>query len=178
MLENMRVKHYRNGIPIPNLFDKQRWSKTRYGAYCLPKNDTVGYKNKYGVLYNYYALINNNKLSPKGWHIPTERECMELINYLGGISFAGEKIKTNILELWKSENVVATNESGFNGVPAGGSGKMGEFGEVGHYATWWSSTSYDSLYAWHWGIFPIKKSIRSNPGHKSSGFSVRCIKDN
>ena len=102
---------------------------------------------------------------------------MTLINYLGGKEIAGVKIKDNISNLWKSKNTYATNESGFSGLPAGGRGQFGSAGDVGYYATWWSSTSYDSLYAWHWGLYPDKASIRSNPGHKASGFSVRCIKD-
>ncbi len=177
MLENLKATHYRNGISIPNMYDNSDWEHSRNGAYCMVNNDSINYKTTYGLLYNFYAVVNKNNLSPKGWHIPTEEECMELINYLGGESVAGEKIKANLPELWNVKNIEATNESGFSGLPAGGRGRLGEAGEVGNYATWWSTTSYDSLYAWHWGLYPNKKGIRSNPGHKASGFSVRCIKD-
>lgn len=177
MLENLKVTHYRNGTPIPNVYDNDKWRFAKDGAYCLVNNDTGYYKKTYGALYNFYAVVNVNKLSPQGWHLPTEKECQVLINYLGGNEIAGEKIKDNSQNLWRSKNNFATNESGFSGLPAGGRGRLGSACDVGYYATWWSSTSYDSLYAWHWGVHPDKKSIRSNPGHMSSGFSVRCIKD-
>jgi uncharacterized protein (TIGR02145 family) len=177
MLENLKVTHYRNGIAIPNVSVNEKWSTASTGAYCLVNNDSAEYKQIFGVLYNFYAVNNKNKLCPVGWHIPTESECMTLINYLGGKEIAGGKIKDNSSNLWKSKDTYATNESGFSGFPAGGRGRLGSADDVGYYATWWSSTSYDSLYAWHWGLYPDKESIRSNPGHKASGFSVRCIKD-
>lgn len=177
MAENLKVTHYRDGTPIPNIYNNDKWPAAKSGAYCMVKNDSIGYKNTYGVLYNFFAVNNKHKLSPEGWHIPSKVECMKLINYLGGIESAGEKIKNNISKLWKSSKSFAQDESGFSALPAGGRGRLGSPGDVGFYATWWSSTSYDSMYAWHWGVFPDKPGIRSNPGHKASGFSVRCIKD-
>ncbi len=177
MVENLKVTFYRDGTPIPNVYDNDKWPLALEGAYCLVNNDSTKYKDTYGILYNFHAVSNSHKLCPEGWHIPSESECMTLFNYLGGKSVAGGKIKDNRSKLWKSENTYATNESGFCGVPSGGRGRLGSAGEVGNYATWWSSTSYDSLYAWHWGLYPDKNSIRSNPGHKASGFSVRCIRD-
>ena len=177
MMENLQVTHYRNGVPIPNVYDNDKWTNDVYGAYCMVNNDSINYKNTYGVLYNFYAVANKDSLCPKGWHVPTQKECMKLINFLGGESVAGKKIKANRPDLWNVDNFEATNESGFAGLPAGGRGRLGEPCDVGYYATWWSSTSYDSLYTWHWGLYPDKNSIRSNPGHKSSGFSVRCIKN-
>lgn len=177
MLENLKVTHYKNGIPIPKVHNNDQWSQSYKGAYCLVNDDINYYKQTFGALYNYYTVTNNNILCPEGWHVPTKEECLTLINYLGGNETVGEKIKDNSQNLWRSGNDYATNESGFSGLPAGGRGKYGSAGEVGYYATWWSSTSTDKVYAWHWGVYPDKKGIRSNPGHKLSGFSVRCIKD-
>lgn len=176
MAENLKVTHYRNGKPIPNIYDNDKWSNALTGAYCLVGNDSVDYKKTYGVLYNFNA-VKNDQLCPEGWHVPTESECMTLINYLGGKDVAGIKLKDNDSNLWSSNKSSGTNESGFSGLPAGGRGRYGSAGEVGYYATWWSSTSYDSMYAWHWGLYPEKDGIRYNPGHKASGFSVRLIKD-
>ncbi len=177
MVENLRVTHYRDGTPIPNVFYDDRWPHATDGAYCMVDNDSTEYKDTYGVLYNFYAVSNTRNLCPKGWHVPSESECMTLIDYLGGTGVAGSKIKDNSSNLWRAKDTYATNQSGFSGLPAGGRGRFGSAGEVGYYATWWSSTSYDSAYAWHWGLYPHKNSIRSNPGHKASGFSVRCVKD-
>lgn len=177
MAENLKTAHYRNGIRIPNFFNEELWTNTKTGAYCLNKNDSVGYKKTYGALYNFYAVADSNNLCPEGWHVPTQSECMTLINYLGGKDAAGIRLKDNRTGLWNIKDKQAGNESGFSGLPAGGRGKKGPVDEVGNYATWWSSSSVDSLYAWHWGLYPDRPGIRSNPGHKASGFSVRCIKD-
>ena len=178
MTENLKVTHYNDGTPMPKVQEKELWSEKKKGAYCLIENDTSDGKTKYGILYNYYVVNNGRKLAPDGWHIPSEEECMELINYLGGVQTAGIKVKDNSTSLWKSMFEKFDSESGFNGLPAGGRGKLGAACDVGYYATWWSSTSYDSLYAWHWGLYPNRDGIRANPGHKASGFSIRCIKDN
>lgn len=176
MVENLRVTHYRDGTPIPNVQNDEEWQHATGGAYCTG-DDSTEYKSTYGLLYNFHAVSNSRNLCPEGWHVPSEAECMTLIDYLGGESVAGCLIKDNSSGLWKNNSGCATNESGFTGLPAGGRGRLGGPGEVGYYATWWSSTSCDSLYAWHWGLHPAKAGIRSNPGHKASGFSVRCIKD-
>lgn len=177
MGENLKVTHYRDGTPIPNVPDNDRWPLATDGAYCMVDKGSTDYKETYGLLYNFYAVQNGCNLCPEGWHVPSESECMILIQFLGGTDVAGRKIKDNSSNLWKNKNTRATHESGFSGLPAGGRGQFGSAGDVGYYATWWSSTSYDSLFAWHWGLFPDKDGIRSNPGHKASGFSVRCIKD-
>ena len=177
MTENLRVTRYRDGTPIPNVFDNAAWPNAEDGAYCLVGNDSIEYKRTYGILYNFHAVSNDHGLAPKGWRIPTEAECLTLIEYLGGWGIAGGKIKDNRQNLWKHRNTIATNESGFSALPSGGRGRFGSPGDVGYYATWWSSTSTEADYAWHWGLFPDKPGIRANPGHKASGFSVRCIKD-
>jgi len=177
MAENLKVTHYRDGTPIPNVDDDEEWSLLTKGAYCLYQNNPSTYKETYGALYNFYSVNDIRGLSPEGWHVPTAAEWRELINYLGGNDVAGGKMKDIGSSLWKLPNIGASNKSGFSGLPAGGHGRLGSASDVGYYATWWSSTSYDSIYAWHWGLYPDKNNIRFNPGHKASGFSVRCIRD-
>ncbi len=177
MAENLKVTHYRDGTPIPNVYDNDRWPHAKNGAYCMVDNDSTEYKDTYGLLYNFYAVNNSRGLSPEGWHVPTATEWRKLIEYLGGNDVAGGKMKEISSNLWKIPTPGSSNESGFSGLPAGGRGRLGSAGDVGYYATWWSSTSYDSIYAWHWGLYPDKNNIRFNPGHKASGFSVRCVKD-
>ena len=35
MAENLKVTHYQNGIPIPNVYNDKKWSDTKNGAYCM-----------------------------------------------------------------------------------------------------------------------------------------------
>jgi len=177
MAENLKVTHFQDGTIIPQIQDDDKWQKAIQGACCTIEIDSINYEKTYGLLYNYYAIINKHNICPEGWHVPTKEECMELLGYLGGFNKAGKKLKDNSSNLWIIPEGEATNISGFTGLPGGGRGRKGSSGEVGYYATWWSSTSHDDDYAWHWGVYPVKSGIRANAGHKASGFSVRLIKD-
>lgn len=176
MAENLKVTHYNDGTIIPLVLDEGEWSLLTKGAYCVPEKNSKSYQNTFGVLYNFYTVINNRNLCPDGWRMPTTSEWETLINYLGGVEIAGGQMKKIDSNLWKVLIKNANNNSGFSAIPAGGRGRLGSIGDIGNYATWWSSTSADSIFAWHWGLYPDKNEIRFNPGHKTSGFSVRCIK--
>lgn len=177
MAENLKVTHYRDGSPIPDAQGDEEWAHLQEGAYCLFPKDPSDYKATYGCLYNFYAVDDRRGLAPEGWHVPTASEWRELAKNLGGDTIGGSKMKDTLSNLWKIVPPGSSNASGFSALPAGGRGRRGEFGEVGNYATWWSSTSYDSMNAWHWGLHPDKNSLRYNPGHKASGFSVHCVKN-
>lgn len=176
MAENLKVTHYNDGTIIPFVLDNETWSLTKEGAYCVSNEKSHYYKDTYGALYNFYAVIDSRKICPDGWHVPTANEWEILINFLGGVDAAGKQMRKTDTNLWQFKLMDVNNSIGFSAVPAGGRGRMGSFGEVGFYATWWSSTSEDSIFAWHYGLYPNKNNIRYNPGHKASGFSVRCIK--
>ncbi len=174
--ENLQVTRYRDGTPLPQIQAEAEWSRLATGAYCLSENEPEAYKRIYGLLYNYYAVTDERRLCPEGWHVPSKQEWQELEDYLGGPDVAGGRMKDRRSGLWPGPLGTA-EESGFGALPAGGRGRMGSPGEIGIYATWWSATEHDSLYAWHWGLYPDNPRTRRNPGHKASGFSVRCIRD-
>jgi uncharacterized protein (TIGR02145 family) len=114
MAENLNVSSFRNGDPIPEAKTDEEWIKAgenEQPAWCYYNNDP---KNgvKFGKLYNWYAVNDPRGLASLGWHVSTYEEWNELINYLGGVSEAGIKIKSN--QGWK-ENYNGTNESGFTG---------------------------------------------------------------
>ncbi len=176
LAENLKVTHYRDGSDIQYISDDTVWSTLTTGAICWYDDDPSN-KDTYGALYNYYAVDDSCRLCPEGWHVPTESEWLELVAYLGGEGVAGGKMKEGGTAHWGNPNISATDESRFRGLPGGGRGRTTGCGEKGQYATWWSSTPYDSAYAWHWGLHGGNEKVRFNPGHKASGFSVRCIKD-
>ena len=177
MAENLKVTRYRDGSAIQCVTADSVWCDLKSGAYCWGSEDSASYRATYGALYNFYAVNDNRGLCPNGWHVPTEAEWLAMEAYLGGHEVAGGKAKESGTVHWNRPNTGATNESGFAGLPAGGRGRFGGPGEIGNYATWWSSTATDSVYAWHWGLYTGNARIRSNSGHKASGFSVRCVKD-
>ncbi len=138
MAENLRVTHYRNGDPIPNVTSNNSWTDLTWGAYCYyennPENDEV-----YGKLYNYYAVIDSRNIAIEGWHVPTDAEWVTLANYLGGLSVAGGKLKESGTEHWHFPNTGATNESGFTGLPGGYRDfSGGGFSDMNYAGRFWS----------------------------------------
>ncbi|MBK9358859.1 MAG: fibrobacter succinogenes major paralogous domain-containing protein [Bacteroidales bacterium] len=90
MAENLKVSHYRNGDSIPNVTGYMQWDGLNTGAYCWYDNE-ISWKDIFGALYNWYAVIDSRGLCPAGWHTPTNTEWTILSDYLGGISIAGVK---------------------------------------------------------------------------------------
>jgi uncharacterized protein (TIGR02145 family) len=182
MAENLRVTHNRFGDPILNVINDLYWFSTTEGAYCWYLNNESN-KMQYGALYNWYAVNGSSgtppftgQLCPVGWHMPTETEWNILITYLGGISVAGGKMKTDIL--WNSPNTGATNSSAFSGRPGGIRASNAGYTGLLEYGNWWSATELntnDAHYCWLFSGSAAGTPI--NTYSKNGGFSVRCVKN-
>jgi uncharacterized protein (TIGR02145 family) len=84
----------------------------------------------YGSIYQYYEAMqyhpsdtgtigSTQGICPNGWHMPTEKEWLTLIEHLGGPVMAGGKLKESGTAHWLSPNNGATNETGFTALPGG-----------------------------------------------------------
>jgi uncharacterized protein (TIGR02145 family) len=176
MAENLKTTKYNNGIEILLITDNSEWNSASNGAYCFYNNDADTYKNTYGALYNWYA-INADSLCPTGWHVPIDEEWTTLIDFLGGLSLAGGKMKETGTIHWSSPNTGANNESGFTGLPGGFRFDDGSYFGMNTDAIWWSATA-DYLYtAWFWGLYFEESAVYKGTNNKEMGFSVRCIKN-
>jgi len=167
MAENLRSEHYSDGTIITGVYD----NGTEYLA-------------NYGRVYIWDAVMNSeasSNLNPSGvqgvaptdWHIPSEAELTELTDYLGGQSASGEKMKSTCSTLWTQPNI-ATNESGFIVLPAGGRGTGGSFGNIGNIGNFWSATENGSN-AWGIKLYNYNGNVDCLSRDKAFGFSVRCI---
>ncbi len=193
--QNLNVSKYSDGTPIPQVQDPTAWANLTTGAWCYHSNNTAN-GPVYGKLYNWYAVMGiydsaslanpalRKKLAPTGWHIPSDNEWTQVTNCLGGELFAGGKMKaTGTLEsntgLWSQPNSGATNESGFTGLPAGYRWYDGTFQVTEIIGEWWSSTEYvfstsDAIFR---GLYFNLAYVSNGPENKTSGLSVRCIKN-
>lgn len=176
LIENLRVTHYRNGEPIPNIADGVQWSNLTSGAYCYHRNDST-VVNELGILYNWYAINEVRELAPWGWHIATDSEWETLINYLGGVSIAGGKMKETGTTNWFSPNSGADNSSGFTGLSGGQRAYDGEFYGPGVYGCFWTATEENATNARDWFLYNGNATITRYFDSKNAGFNVRCIKD-
>jgi len=173
MAENLKVSRFNDGTVIPLFYEY--WGEDTPGpSYYWVKDNPITYKNIYGALYNWYA-VNTGKLCPAGWHIPTISEWTTLVNYLGGDSIAGGKIKESGTKHWEYPNLGATNESGFTALP---SDYICGFDYVpGRECEFWSSTECVNTYAWMLLIEINSSKIYWNISGAAAQFPVRCIKD-
>jgi len=114
------------------------YSQTKSGAYCYYdfSDDNA---EKYGKLYNWYAVNDARGLAPEGWHVPSEHEWRLLMKEVGGEDEAFAKLRSASGWLIEQDSIEV---SGFNAKPEGGIGKGGSFVGIGEMAIFWSSTSY------------------------------------
>jgi uncharacterized protein (TIGR02145 family) len=176
MAENLNVDKFRNGDPIPHAETQEEWKKADENgqpAWCYYDNDPAN-GEKYGKLYNWYAVNDPRGLAPEGWKIPSDEDWTRLTDFLGGYRIAGTKMKST--GGWK-ENGNGTNESGFSGLPGGRRKKVGTFYNIGEHGDWWSSTEATTSSAWHRALRYGTGDVHIDNDPKGKGLSVRCLRD-
>jgi len=177
MAENLRLTHYSNGDTIPNVTANNIWSGLNTGAYCCYDNNVENVAT-YGCLYNWYSVNDNRGLAPEGWHVPTDDDWQELVDYLGGCDVSGGKMKETGEAYWNSPNTGATNESGFSALPGGyRQSDNGYFHCISNYALFLSSTELGISNAWCRKLSYNNSGVNRYSYSKGSGFSIRCIRD-
>jgi len=174
MAENLKVTHYNNGGAIPHVTDTTQWTNITSGAYCNYDNNIINVET-YGRLYNWYAVDDTRNIAPQGWHVPNDIEWHELLNYFGGQSVAGGKMKETGLLHWSPPNTGATNESGFTALPGGG--RYNNFFSLKNTAYFWSSTSIHSAAASYAILFHDRIDLIMPFDPKTLGMSIRCVRD-
>lgn len=143
---------------------------------------------KYGLLYNWFALVESTGLAPEGWHIPSATELAQFVGDVGPpapSAYAG-RIKEMGTEYWNSPNTGAEDildfsfrgsgwcqQSGFGPTYEGGLKEQG----------WMYSSTYDGSAG---GAFAIGFSYNSagyvtgrlaGVVYTSDAYSVRCIRN-
>ena len=176
MAENLKTSTYRNGNAITNVTDNAQWFILSTEAWASYNNDSQFYC-PYGKLYNWYAVADPRNLCPAGWHVPSDTEWATLMNYLGGDSIAGGKMKTLSAQYWNSPNTNATNESGFSGIPSGYRNFDGTFGAIGFTGNWWTSSEINIYNSWYHILFYNDNNSQKYYSNKRYGASVRCLRD-
>jgi len=189
MAENFKVTHYRNGDVIPNVTDDSEWAGLTTGALCSYDNH-AGHIDTYGLLYNWYTVIDNRNLAPEGWHVSTDDDWKELEMYLGmsqleaddtgwrGTDEGGKLKEAGTTSHWSSPNTGATNETGFTALPGGYCYSDGSFKRLTFSAHIWSPMEGDSDNEWRRHLYYSESGVtRSIAGTKNIGFMVRCVKD-
>jgi uncharacterized protein (TIGR02145 family) len=189
---NLAETKYRNGDLIPVVIDNSEWASLATGAMCNYNNDeSIAYNyagvkailrrfiedfvNKYGLLYNFYAISDSRKItSSDDWTIPTYSQQTALFTYLGGASVAGNKLRETGTLHWTSPNSGATNEVGFTARGAGQRPSI--FNSILNRMYFWSATP-DSTNAYGAIIEYNNAGIVPFLLPKYYGHSVRLVKE-
>jgi uncharacterized protein (TIGR02145 family) len=173
MAANLKTTKYSNGDPISTIYEDSLWTNSVTGAYCYYENKSY-LGSKYGCLYNWYAVNDARGLCPTGWHVPHDSQWGALIQFLGGYSVAGYKLKETGLSYGYGSNI-----SGFTALPGGWRDNWGGFDNINNWGFWWSSSMYDGLNAsglqldWFFSTAYLNNSFI----YKTHGLSVRCLKN-
>jgi len=198
--ENLRTTKFNDGTNIPMIVENDDWSQLKSPAFCYYKNTKdKEIIIKYGALYNWYT-VDSKKIAPKGWHVPTRQDWINLENYLlkngyrnystyvKGANTIAKALAAKI-DWKKSEfedavgsNVQKNNSIGFNGLPIGMrcgldlKGKFYFFGEIG---AWWSADldEKNTNYAVGYMLRNDGFELNNRSDTFNDGLSIRLIKD-
>lgn len=161
-LENLRVTHYRNGDPIPD----------------LTTNDAANAEHRavYGRLYTWYDITDSRNIAPEGWRVATNDDWLDMETYLGGIGLAAGKLKEAGTAHFMSPNVAGTNSSGFTALPGGLGLNRATTIVTGISGFYWTSTDGGADGAYFRRLHHATEDIMRGLENKNSGMSVRLIK--
>lgn len=180
MGENLKTTKFNDGTSIHLLTDDERMGFVTspilvngvlvdpYPHYNGPYYYNFKSVIESGVTYNYIA-INSGKLCPTGWHVPSNQEWQTMIDYLGGATVAGGKLKETGTVHWSSPNTGATNESGFTAIPTIFWNSPGQ--EYVNTTSFWTSDGIS------WSLdYNTARTSSFNSSSSWGSYSVRCIK--
>lgn len=178
MKENLKSTRFNNGDIISTTTEPVNNEPAT--LFQWPYNNDSLNLPSYGRLYTWYVVSDDRNVCPVGWHVPSETELIDLVNFLGGDSIAGDKMKEIGTTHWSTTTSSVSNSSNFTGLPGGLRGNPTGFGNLGTLGCFWTSTP--------WGInsFPraVTYALKSNSSAleqsvavANCGFSIRCLED-
>ncbi len=203
MAENLRVTKYNNGNEIPTDLSDDDWEdtdETSLGAYAIYNNDD-DMLEAYGKLYNWFAVDDSRGLCPEGWSVPSDADWTQLVDYVVAQGHLNEWNNTNgaanalksclkdgtpsldgcntsVHPRWDSHSKhYGFDEFGFSALPGGYRWSNGYYGDVGEFGCWWGATNISTTEAWLMYFFRDGGEAWPDDSLKSSGFSVRCLRD-
>lgn len=204
MAENLRTTRYADSSSI--LMDSNStWNYTipyRYApGYNQNNEDNMVNVPIYGYLYNWPAVMHGADSGsffvqgncPDGWHVPSDAEWIQLIDYMATKSmYMSGGDETHLAKAlaatwgWNSSsdtdaignNPEVNNATGFSALPAGYY-HYGDYDYYGDYTLYWSSSTGSQEYnAYGFGLHYYNSAVYRNAHvDKSNGYSVRCVKD-
>jgi uncharacterized protein (TIGR02145 family) len=173
--ENLNVKVFNNGDKIPQAKTKEEWvnaSKNGQPAWCYLNNDPAN-GEKYGILYNWYAVTDPRGIAPEGWRLPTKEDVEELMKNIG--TNGASKIKST--DGWAGAKP-HNNTSGFNGKPGGMRNFNAVFQNEKYTGVWWTATKLSPDYlnsSYNFHVRDTSEDVGCEGTARGCGMYVRLI---
>lgn len=164
---NLDVDHYRNGDSIPEIKDRNEWSRLKTGAWCYYNNDPQNNSK----LYNGYAVNDERGLAPEGYHIPTINDFKTLIS---NVNNNGNSLKAKVTD---ENDIIRTASTNFSAILSGYRSNNGLFNSLEYDANFWSSTPYNSISTYFMYLIYSGSDISLYDNSNNYGFTVRLLKD-
>ncbi len=143
--------------------------------YCYGDNpancDTYGGLYQWDEAMQYVTTPGAQGICPPGWHIPTLGEFQTLSATVGGDGNGLKAVGQG------SGGGAGTDTSGFSALLAGERVYLGYFYGLRFTGHFWSSTQLGAIYARWVELSSGNPEIQVTWAYKSSGFSLRCLKD-
>ena len=140
------------------------FSDTEVQAHCA----------KYGRLYDWNTAMT---ACPAGTHLPSDKEWTRMMEFIGGESKAGTKLKSSTG--WKSDKDVpaGSDDFGWSALPGGLGDWYGYFYNAGNIGYWWSTTEKNANLAWSRYMEYNYEYMDIIIIIKTDLLSVRCVQD-
>ncbi|MDR3001862.1 MAG: hypothetical protein LBU89_11430 [Fibromonadaceae bacterium] len=160
------------------------------GSRCAAFDNCAG---EYGRLYDWATAMNFDAAScnssscasqittkhqgvcPAGWHLPSNDERAELMNFVGGASTAATKLRAK--GGWStggSGYIPGTDDYGFSALQSGY--YIGSAFYSGA-CNLWNAAENNASYAFYWNMYHSYAYVTIRGGPKDYLFSVRCLQD-
>lgn len=187
MAENLRVGSFRNGDKIDNAPSVPVYLKyankdlSSLPSYWCNYSADAKLDNSYGKLYNLAAVYNHSNIAPEGWHVATEKDWKELLEFTG----SPEKLMAETGWINRDKDYGGSNETGFNALPGGGRVFAG-YENLYRAGKWWAAEpksvvlhAKSNARGDEGVVFCIDESREGEYQWKSRAcfYSVRCVKD-
>ncbi len=201
MKENLRTKHFPDGISIPVTANDSIFMSSCYYDYTSSSIPLA----KRGLLYNWpaamYGASSSNAnpsgvqgVCPNGWHVPSDAEWTQLTDYVSsqstyrcGTGDNADNIASALASKttdWYSSDILcavghnpeSNNETGFDAFPAGFYFSEGYTNSRGS-ALFISATETSTEKVWGRILGYFYGNVNRTNNEKLRGYSVRCLRD-
>jgi len=184
-------KSYKTVVIGSQTWMAQNLNYTPTGGNSWCYNDTAGYCDTYGRLYDWATAMgkstsynstmlgdsaNRQGICPSGWHVPSGLDWDILTTHVGGSSTGGIYLKA--VNGWNFYTGISNlDTTGFSALPGGGHFETLGFKDILNDGYWWSTTENTTAIAYYRSLVSFNSSVGTSYFPKTRGFSLRCLKD-